>query len=198
MGPRMDSINLNGWVARWRGGDTSGADELLRAVYPRLEALARKMLRGFPRVRGMDDTLDVLQNSVVRLMRALRELDPPPATTREFFGLAAMQIRRELLDLARAAAAEKRRGGVALGAGDPAGFDEADARADLESWAAFHGAVERLPAEEREVVGLIFYHGWTRARVAELFGVDERTVRRRWQAALGLVEKDLGLSPSGG
>jgi RNA polymerase sigma factor (sigma-70 family) len=43
--------------------------------------------------------------------------------------------------------------------------------------------MEQLPAEEREVVGLTFYHGWTQAQIAELFGVDERTIRRRWRAA---------------
>jgi DNA-directed RNA polymerase specialized sigma24 family protein len=44
--------------------------------------------------------------------------------------------------------------------------------------------VADLPTEEREIVGLIFYHGWTQAAVAELFQANERTVRRRWEAAL--------------
>jgi RNA polymerase sigma factor (sigma-70 family) len=48
-----------------------------------------------------------------------------------------------------------------------------------ERWSAFHKQVEQLPVEEREVVGLIFYHGWTQAPIAELFDVSERTVRRR-------------------
>ena len=56
--------------------------------------------------------------------------------------------------------------------------------ADLERWAAFHEMVGALPAEEREVVGLVHYHGWTQAQIAELFGVTERTVRRWWQSAL--------------
>jgi RNA polymerase sigma factor (sigma-70 family) len=44
--------------------------------------------------------------------------------------------------------------------------------------------VAKLPAQEREVVGLAFYHGWSQAEVAELFGVSERTVQRWWQSAL--------------
>jgi RNA polymerase sigma factor (sigma-70 family) len=44
--------------------------------------------------------------------------------------------------------------------------------------------VERLPVREREVVGLVFYHGWTQAQVAELFQVNERTVRRWWESAM--------------
>ena len=33
-------------------------------------------------------------------------------------------------------------------------------------------------------MGLIYYHGWTQAQVAELFQVNVRTVRRWWEAAL--------------
>jgi RNA polymerase sigma-70 factor (ECF subfamily) len=54
---------------------------------------------------------------------------------------------------------------------------------DLELWVRFHQAVDELPVEEREVVGLVFYHGWTQVRIAELFNVDERTIRRRWTNA---------------
>jgi DNA-directed RNA polymerase specialized sigma24 family protein len=39
--------------------------------------------------------------------------------------------------------------------------------------------VERLLVEEREVVGLRFYHGWSEADIAALFSITERTVRRR-------------------
>ena len=54
----------------------------------------------------------------------------------------------------------------------------------MEKWAAFHEEVARLPAEEREVVGLVFYHGWKQAEVAELFGVTVRTVQRWWESAM--------------
>jgi DNA-directed RNA polymerase specialized sigma24 family protein len=33
-------------------------------------------------------------------------------------------------------------------------------------------------------VGLIYYHGWTQAQVAELFQVNVRTVRRWWESVL--------------
>ena len=54
---------------------------------------------------------------------------------------------------------------------------------DLDVWCRFHEAVEQLAAEEREVMGLVFYHGWTQPQIAELFQVDERTIRRRWRSA---------------
>src|SRR4051794_14117285 len=92
------TVYLNERVARWQGGDRAAADELLRAVAGRLERLARKMLRGFPRVRALADTCDVMSAASVRLLNALRSVQPP--STREFFALSAVQIRRELLDLA--------------------------------------------------------------------------------------------------
>jgi RNA polymerase sigma-70 factor (ECF subfamily) len=86
-------------VQRWQAGDARAADELLRAVSPRLEQLTRKMLRDFPCVRRWADTADVLQASVLRLLHSLRQMQPD--STRHFFNLAALHIRRELLRMAR-------------------------------------------------------------------------------------------------
>jgi RNA polymerase sigma factor (sigma-70 family) len=51
--------------------------------------------------------------------------------------------------------------------------------------------VEQLPPEEREVVGLMFYHGWKPAEIGELIGVCERAVRRRWERALVKLHETL-------
>ena len=48
-----------------------------------------------------------------------------------------------------------------------------------------------MPAEEREVVGLIFYHGWKQAKVARFFNVQVRTVQRRWKSALATLHRRL-------
>jgi len=55
----------------------------------------------------------------------------------------------------------------------------------------FHEAVDHLPAEEREVLALRFYHGWTQGQIAELLGVTERTVRRSWNRACLMVTERL-------
>ena len=169
-----------------RAGDGAAGDELVRGVCDRLERLAHKMLKRFPHVRRWAETDDVLQSALLRLLRALQVVRPD--STRSFFGLAAEQMRRELLDLARryngpaglgAHHASRQPGGAT---GEPqAPKEEPD---ELEKWCAFHEEVARLPVEEREVVGLIFYHGWPQADVAKLFQVSIRTVQRRWESAL--------------
>ena len=178
----FDTAHLNDCLERWSKGEREAANELLRATGARLERLARRMLRSFPNVRSQADTGDVLQNSLVRLLRSLRTMRP--ATTRDYFNFAAVHIRRELLDLARQS---KRRGAPDVfgvpGVSDSRPEPVVETPADFEFWVRFHEAVDKLPNEEREVVGLVFYHGLKQKQIAELFGVNERTIRRRWYRA---------------
>jgi RNA polymerase sigma-70 factor (ECF subfamily) len=195
--PTFDSVSLQSCVTRWQAGDRTAADELIRATSARLEKLARRMTRSFPNVRSQADTGDVLQNTLIRLFRTLRKLSPP--TTRDFFNLAAVHIRRELLDLARRC---RHRTWLPLDGADDSDHpgagrvEPAAAPAeDFEIWVRFHEAVDELPIEEREVVGLVFYHGWKQVRIAELFGVDERTIRRRWSSAVERLRARVGELP---
>jgi RNA polymerase sigma factor (sigma-70 family) len=187
--PTLNTTQLHYWLGQYRAGDPAAADALLRATCGRLEALARKMLRGFPKVRLHVQTDDVLQNALVRLLRALETMQP--TSLPDFFNFAAVLMRRELLDLARHFRSIIQHEEAPLGQpganGKPAGpepLDRTDEPQDLDHWTRFHEEVDRLPAEEREVVSLVFYHGWTQAQVAEQLGVTVRTVQRRWQAAL--------------
>ncbi len=195
-GASLHTVHLQDCFRRMHAGDAAASDELLRLAGDRLERMARRMLRDFPNVRRCADTGDVFQESVLRLLRSLRQLDAAPASVRDFLGLAAAHIRRELLDLARRCGSAKRRGDVPLNAdGSDAGFDPAASMDDpdeLERWRRFHEEVEKLPVEEREVISLRFYHGWMEADIAELFGVTERTVRRRWAAGCARLSDALG------
>jgi RNA polymerase sigma factor (sigma-70 family) len=191
------AAHLHGLLERTRAGDRAARDELFRSVSGRLEHLARKMLKTFPSVKRWTDAEDVVQNALVRLLRALDEVQP--TTVPDFFNLAAVYLRRELLDLARHFRGPK--GQLARSVSDLAesdsdcgGYrplDQADDPSEIDRLCNFHQAVERLPMEEREVVGLVYYHGWTQAQVAELFQVSARTVRRRWESALTRLQSDL-------
>jgi DNA-directed RNA polymerase specialized sigma24 family protein len=107
--------------------------------------------------------------------------------------LAALQIRRELLDLARhyygplgeannhasvapGGASTSSPGPVAVAAGshDPS---------QLTRWTDFHQFAGSLPEPEREVFDLLWYQEVSQEEAATLLGVDVRTVQRRWRAA---------------
>lgn len=177
-------------LARLQSGDVTARDELFRHVAGRLERLTRKMLHGFPTVQRWAGTDDVLQGALIRLLRSLETVRP--TTAREFLGLAAEQIRRELIDLARhyygpqgLGANHASRNGFD-GSRDPvlAQPDAGDEPMTLNAWCEFHEEVRRLPADEREVVDLLFYQELTQVEAADLLQVAVRTVQRRWQSAL--------------
>src|SRR5438309_8558542 len=84
---------------RWAQGEQAAREELLTIACDWLRRLVAVMLRDYPGVRRWEQTDDVLQNAMLRLWRALQ--DVKPATSREFCGLATLQMRRELVDLAR-------------------------------------------------------------------------------------------------
>jgi len=178
----IDTKRLHRCVAGWQAGEQAAADELFRAVEQRLEHMARKMLHSFPAVRDWAETGDVLNNSLLHLLHTLRRLQPE--STRHFFNLAALHIRRELIDLARKFRGLRfARPTPADAAGESLEQLPEAPEDDLDLWSRFHQAVDQLPDPEREVIGLTFYHGWTQAQIAELLLVNERTVRRRWQSA---------------
>jgi RNA polymerase sigma-70 factor (ECF subfamily) len=182
-------------------GDGSAREPLIAAASDRLTRLARKMLKGYPGVRRWEETGDVLQNALVRLDRALRSTTPP--TPADFFRLAATQIRRELIDMARRysgpaglganyrshAGAGEGTGTVGPGGESP---DLTHEPGRLAVWSEFHARIEALPGEDRELFDLLWYQGLTQSGAADVLCVSERTVNKRWVAARMRLAMDLG------
>ncbi len=165
---------LHQQIERLRAGDRTAQEELLQATGARMRHIAHRMLQGYPGARAAADTDDVLQNTVLRLLAALREIRP--VSTRDFFQLAAYLTRQELIDLLRRVV---RRQTAPL---PPDIAEPGPGSEHLDAWTHFHQAVEELPDHVRDVVSLTFYHGWTQAQIAAIFEVDVRTVRRWWAA----------------
>jgi RNA polymerase sigma factor (sigma-70 family) len=191
------TIRLQQCLDRLRDGDESTRRELLGGACDRLRRLTRAMLRDYRRVRRWEETDDVMQSALLRLSRALRTVTP--ATPRELYRLAALQIRRELIDLARHDYGPEglgaRHGSVAAdgsGAPLPEAADSTWGPDRLADWADFHEQAGALPAEEREVFDLLWYQGLTHAQAAELLGVATKTVQRRWHSACVRLQEALG------
>jgi RNA polymerase sigma-70 factor (ECF subfamily) len=187
--PSQQSM-MQSLLPRAVAGDEAALDALLRYNCDRLTSLTRRMLGDFRRVRRWTETADVLQNALLRLVAALREVKP--RTPREFLALATLQIRRELLDLARKFYGPHGMGAnqdsaAAAGPHAPTPEEKADLSHEpcsLAQWSELHQQIDALPDEEREVVGLLFYQGLSQAEAAEVLNVSVRTVQRRWHASL--------------
>jgi RNA polymerase sigma factor (sigma-70 family) len=180
------------WIEQLRQGDPTARDALLAHAADRLGSLTRRMLSDFPRLGRWVEADDVLQSALLRLLQALRSVTPP--TVADFLRLATVQIRRELLDLARhyfGPEGEAANHESALPAGPaestpPPAYEPPASTHDpqrLACWADFHRQVEALPPEERAVFELLWYQELSQSEVATLLDVSVPTVKRRWLAA---------------
>jgi RNA polymerase sigma factor (sigma-70 family) len=181
-----ESPELTACLERLAAGDLTARERIVELLADRLRILTRRMLARFPNVRRWDDTDDVFQNAALRLYRALGR---PGETPRSVLALAAAELHRELLDLARRYAgphshASHHATNVIRGAvGDALSRDEhvAEPDDDLDRWSRFQEAVAELPAGHREVFDLVWYLGADQRTIAKVLGCSPRTVKSRWR-----------------
>jgi RNA polymerase sigma-70 factor (ECF subfamily) len=196
------TLHLQRCLDRLQAGDTSARNDLINSACDRLQRLTRKMLNDYRGVRRWEETGDVFQNAMMRLCRALQDI--APGSLREFYRLAALQVRRELIDLARhhygplgAGAHHASQAGATPNASGvlPALHEGADVSSEpsrLALWTEFHRQVEALPQEQREVFDLIWYQGLSQANAGTLLGISERTIKRYWREARLKLYEALG------
>jgi len=171
-------------------GSSDAFGSLLNRFEGRFRFLTSHMLRGFPRLQRWEQTDDVFQVAMMRLMKSLTSARPE--SVGQFVGLAATQMRRTLLDLSRHHFGKQGRGqhhqsmdGNA--ADDPGGVAHRPSASHepvtMEDWTAFHVAIENLAEELRQAFELIWYAGLNQTEAATTLGVSRRTLIRRLNQA---------------
>jgi RNA polymerase sigma factor (TIGR02999 family) len=174
----------------WGEGRADAQERLFLAVYDELRRVARNYLRR----ESHDQTLQPTELVHEAYMRLVDQTRVTWQNRAHFFGIAAQQMRRILVDRARARKADKRGGDISLLA-----FDESHAapqgQVDL---LALDGALERLAkVDERKarVVEMRFFAGLKEEEIAECLHVSTKTVERDWQMAKLWLYREL--APSG-
>ncbi len=162
--------------------------DLISVAYGRLRIIARRMLSNFDRNQLDEETDGLIAESYLRLNRAIDELKPEDV--RQFFALAALQMRRHLLDKLRRLHGRgevKRPNHVSLDAplDESAGHLQIADHPKSESWTSLDvlEAMERLDERERECLTLQTWYGFTHTEIAELLKVSTKTVQRSCNAA---------------
>lgn len=195
------TVQIQNCLAALRDGKESARRELIEYAQQRFDSLARTMIKDYPQVRRWEETGDILQAAMIRLWRALESFVPQNALA--FRRLAALELRRELIDLAR-----KYKGPHGLAKNyqtDARRSDDSEAGRQLEpaaastdspvafaDWSDFHERVSELPEKARDVFELRYYHGMLVEEVAAELGVSKATVKLRWVEALRLLRDQLG------
>jgi RNA polymerase sigma-70 factor, ECF subfamily len=169
------------------GGDSAAIDRLFPLVYEGLRRAAHRALR-------REDPHHTLGTTGLVHEAYLKLIDQTRVGWRDrahFFAVAALAMRRILIDYARRHQRAKRGGGAR-----PVTLDEGVVSLDerAENLLALDEALTRLselnPRLSR-IVECRFFGGLTEDEIAEALGVTVRTVRRDWAKARGWLYQEL-------
>ena len=177
-------------VDRLASGEGEAAEALMPLVYDELRRLARSYVRR-ERARSVQAT-EIVHEAYLRLA------GDRPRRWRgrtHFLAIAAISMRRVLVERARARGAAKRGGDRVqvtldddLAAGPGAAVDFLAIDEALSTLAA-------LDARQARVVELRFFGGLTVEETAEATGVSPATVKRDWTLARAWLKRKLGAHP---
>jgi len=185
--PADSSAELQQLIDRFPSGDSAVRRELLARSFDRLRRLTAKMLgESFPRLQAGHDLDSVVNETWIRLVRALEQTSP--GTVQEFFGLAAHKIRQVLLDMARKQTRLDRQNErelmVADSGGDSALQQDTHNPLRLSMWTEFHARVPNLPDDERQMFEMHYYLEVPQVEIARLMNITPRQASRLWVSAL--------------
>jgi RNA polymerase sigma factor (TIGR02999 family) len=167
-------------LAQARAGDRGALDGLFQRLYPDLRRIARARLAPHRRDPMLSTTV-LVHECWLKLKAAERVA---PADRGQFLAYAASAMRSIIVDIARAARAERRGGDVAhvtlsTAVGEQIAAPE-ERVLDVEE------AVQQLAQLDprlAQVVEMRWFAGLSDADIAEALGISDRTVRRDWEKA---------------
>jgi RNA polymerase sigma factor (TIGR02999 family) len=191
-------MHENGEVTRLlaaiSGGDQAAWDALFPLVYERLQAIARRQLRG-ERTGHTLATSDLVHEAYFSLV----DIESVSWTDRvHFMAMAARAMRRVLIDHARARGTQKRGGW-----GDQVKLDVDAVPVDApdEQLLSLDEALDRLEAwNERygRIVECRFFAGMSIEETAEALDISPATVKRDWLVARAWLHRELSDEPDAG
>lgn len=174
-----------------RGGNQQAAKDLIPLVYSELRRLAASYMRR-ERLNHTLQPTALVHEAFVKLFGSESVAWENRA---HFFAVAAQQMRRILVDHARAQHAERRGGSrVKLALDQVNGLSE---KRD-EDLVYLDDALQRLQAFDpraAQAVELRFFGGLTEEETAHVLGVSVKTVKRDWQAAKAWLLTQLSNNP---
>jgi RNA polymerase sigma factor (TIGR02999 family) len=160
-------------------GDERAAERLLPLVYEELRRLASVRMAHQPAGQTLQPTA-LVHEAWLRLVGSGRQ---SWESRRHFFSAAAEAMRHILIDRARKRQSQRHGGGQ-----QRVDIDEIELPAPIEeaTLLALNEAIDELEKadpEKAEVVKLKFFVGLSEREAAEVLGVSERTIERRWAFA---------------
>ena len=174
-------------LADLSGGNRGVVDALMPRVYEELQQIAHRQLLG-ERSGHTLNTTALVHEAYVKLV-GLEQISWQNRA--HFFGLAAISMRRILINYAHRRKAEKRGGGQVLATFDENNIVREARTDDLIALDEALARLEGLNERQSRVVTYRFFGGLTHEEIAEVMGVSAPTVRRDWRLARAWLRREL-------
>jgi RNA polymerase sigma factor (TIGR02999 family) len=178
-------------LQKLKTGDRDAEDRLIALVYNDLRRLAERNLRN----ERPEHTLQ----ATALVHEAYLRLTGKPIDWQNrahFFAVAAQQMRRILVDYARAVRAKRRgSGGRKLSLDDVLLISDSESEELIDIDASLNSLAE-WDARQAKVVELRFFGGLTEEEIASVLGVSTKTVKRDWNMARAWLQLRLGSADS--
>jgi RNA polymerase sigma factor (TIGR02999 family) len=171
----------------WGQGDASALEKLIPLVFEDLRQIAVRQFKRETDGHTLQPT--ALVSEVYLRLTDQRKIHWQ--NRQQFFGVAAMMMRRILVDYAKGRQAAKR------GSGMPkVPLDEAFAISETRDFdfVALDEALSRLAElDERQgqIVGMRFFTGLSNEEIAEVLDISVTTVKREWRTAKLWLHREL-------
>lgn len=173
-------VLLTEQLQRYSGGDREIAEAVLREVLPKLHQIAVRELRRERYVAPLSPT--ELINEV--WMRSLGKGGWKITSRQHFYAIAALAMRRVLVDFARNRLAQRRGHGEVHFSLEEVAAHASSEGAHLESMVRIGELMDKLEksdVESARVVDMHYFAGFTLEEIAEITGLTFRQVRHRWE-----------------
>jgi RNA polymerase sigma factor (TIGR02999 family) len=182
--PEIEKPELTLLLTQMQRGDGQAGEKAIALVYSELHRIASRELRA-EKPGHLLQTTALIHEAYTRLIGS-QGLEIQ--NRRHFFAVASQQMRRVLVDHARADQAQKRGGGAAKVSLDQVALDRVqpgiDPRAtDLLALDESLGELERIDPRAARVVEMRFFGGYSDQEIGEALGVSIPTLRRDWEFA---------------
>ena len=172
-----DQRDLTALLADWRGGSEEAGKQLMTAAYDQLRRMAARYLHH----ERPDHTLQATELVSELYLKLFSSRAVEWQDRAHFFAVAARQLRRILIDHARARRAGKRGGhNVRVSLTAAAGLVHS---ADIDVLHIDEALTQLETLDPRAAAGveLRFFAGLTETEIAEVLGISLATLHRDWR-----------------
>ncbi|WP_223787990.1 ECF-type sigma factor [Marinicella meishanensis] len=182
----MNEFNVTLLIEQAANGEQQALDQLIPLIYPDLKVIAAGLRRQQFDASATLNTTSLVNEAWIKL----KKYGVDASSRKHFFCIAAQAMRQILINAAQAKKTQKRQANVA------SMHDIQINSTESADWLLKLNAVIKAVAEHnqraQEVFELKYFLGLGNDEVADLLGVNVRTIKRDWQAVRRVLQQVLG------